>query len=185
MGDGKIITGVDVKVGGLPGMPPPPNSDHHCQVEEVMGPLFQATEKSMGAAEGDEDSDSSTSSDESNDDVPVDVAEIRVPESQRTYMGWKISYRNKKPEKPLKARVLRKNANRNRGFAWLASKLPKALRHMPVAGVDEQRKVRRRRLRQKLDRERGGRKAKVRKADEAVPVEVGDSTSTSDSSSSS
>ena len=147
LGNDKLeITGVKTKAMGVPGMKVE-GSGVSCSLKPFIGPVFQQ----IDALEEQGSETEANSSSESDSAVEVDLTDI--PEQQKSYRGWKVSYRTKKPEAPVKEKVLKRNVHRNRGLEWLHDRLPKATRHMEGKGRDMLKAKERARNRSKADAE--------------------------------
>ena len=157
--DALTVTGVECRSHGLPGF-----NAHgaltQCRIKPFIGPIYQTTDphedvpaaaaQTSGDSSSDESDEGSTSEDDSA--VEVDVEEVpQVSQGQKTYRGWKLSYRQKKPEQKMKQKALKRCAQRNKAFAHLDPCLPAAGRHMETPGVDLQRKKESRQARQAAD----------------------------------
>ena len=154
--DGLTVTGVECRSHGLPGF-----NAHgaltQCRIKPFIGPVYQITDplEDVPAAAAETSGDSSSDEGSTSEDdsaMEVDVEECpHVAQGQKTYRGWKLSYKQKKPEQKMKQKALKRCAQRNKAFAHLDPCLPAAGRHMETPGVDLQRKKESRQARQAAD----------------------------------
>ena len=136
--DKRSISGVDSYSHGVPGLKRD-TGKLHLELMPVMGPIWQMDADTdvraappvvgpPGESSGDESSESESG------DGDAAAPAIMVPESQKSFRGWKLSYRMKKPEETQKDKILKKAKARNAGTLHLMSSLPEARRVMVTPG---------------------------------------------------